>query len=214
MRLQKPLHQTIPTMKKTRTLFAPLLALLLMLQPATATITGGSISGGISKERGGVFKKLTPPIGNVGKDNHQSPNLFGFDETQNIKLTQDLLVDVLVDKGKIVRKTAKKIASGETVSSHYIFYDPINGDIKGTVRFDSDIIAIITTTNKLKASDFLVITTDATYLNSGPRGIESNDIIRVTGPRKIYVDFTAVSPGDYIRVLTSFSNLAEESASE
>lgn len=200
-------------MKKPAILLTALLTLLLVPPAAYSTITGGSVTGGISKERGGVFKKLEPPIGEVGNDNHQSPNLFGFDEKQDILLEKDLQVDILVNKGRIVNKAPKMIAKGETIASHYVFYDPINGDIHGTVRFDSDILAIITSTNKLKASDFLM-SKDATYLNPSPRGIESNDTIRVTGAREISIDFTAVSPGDYIRVLTRASKQAKGSGSE
>ncbi|NIP94272.1 MAG: hypothetical protein GWO24_12785, partial [Akkermansiaceae bacterium] len=59
-------------------------------------------------------------------------------------------------------------------------------------------VAIITSTNTLKASDFLA-TGAATYLNSSARGLETNDHIRLTGPREIFIDFTAGRPGDYIR---------------
>jgi hypothetical protein len=200
-------------MKTTPILVTFLLTLLLPLPSAHSAITGGSVTGGISKKRGGVFKKLEPPIGKVGDDNHQSPNLFGFDEAQGITLEKNLAVDLVVKAGKILAKGPKQITSGTTVSSHYVFYDPINGDIKGTVRFESDIIAIVTTTNKLKASDFLM-SKDATYLNPSPRGLERNDHIRVTDPREITIDFTAVRPGDYIRVLTAAAGQAEDSGSQ
>jgi len=190
-------------MKDSSRTLAPLAVLLVLIAlPAHAEIVGGAVTGGISKERDGVFKKLAPPIGKVGSDNHQSPNLFGFDEQQDVTLEQALQVDILVAKGTVVRKKGpKSLKAGRPVASHYVFYDPVNGDIAGKVRFDADIIAIITGTKTLKASDFLATKT-AAYLNPTARGIESNDRIRVTGPREITIDFTAVSPGDYIRVLT------------
>ncbi|NIP94273.1 MAG: hypothetical protein GWO24_12790, partial [Akkermansiaceae bacterium] len=69
---------------KTSTML--LATLLFTSQAAHSGIAGGEVSGGISKERGGVFEKLSPPIGKVGDNNHQSPNLFGFDEKQNTTL--------------------------------------------------------------------------------------------------------------------------------
>jgi hypothetical protein len=58
----------------------------LFAAPAAATIIGGSVTGGTASTAGGVFDKLTSPLGNVfgapdsvGNDNFQSANLFGFD---------------------------------------------------------------------------------------------------------------------------------------
>ena len=43
------------------------------------------------------------------------------------------------------------------------------------------------------------------YLNPALRGLESGDSVTITGLRRIDVDWTASSPGDYVRVLTKFS---------
>lgn len=37
------------------------------------------------------------------------------------------------------------------------------------------------------------------------RGLEARDMVTITGPQRIAIDFRASSPGDYIRVLTDFS---------
>ena len=61
------------------------------------------------------------------------------------------------------------LPTGATVASHYIFFDPVNGSIDGTVDFDSDVVAIVSSTSLLLASDFLA-NTGVIYLNpSGPR---------------------------------------------
>ena len=67
--------------------------------PAGATIVGGSV---VSGGPGAVFVKLTVPLSNpfgapnsVGNDTFQSPNLFGFDESQNIVLAAPLVVDAV-----------------------------------------------------------------------------------------------------------------------
>ena len=166
---------------------------------ASATIISGTVTGGNS---GGSFVKLFDPIGDVGNNNHQSPNLFGFDEEQNVFLASNLVVDLLPGGG------SGTLTAGQEVASHYVFFDPSGlRTIEGEVTFDSDIVAVITTRNNLIASDGLVNLT-ANYLSPSLRGLESNDGVAITGARTISVDFVANSPGDYIRVLTQFSPAA------
>ncbi len=64
---------------------------LLVSAPAVAEIISGAVTGGTALTAGGTFVKLTPPLPNlfgppdsVGNDDFQSPNLYGFDEDQNI----------------------------------------------------------------------------------------------------------------------------------
>ena len=173
--------------------------------PATATIIGGSVTGGTAQTAGGTFVKLTVPLSNpfgppnsVGNNTFQSPNLFGFDEDQNILLAAPLTVDV----------GANPIPAGSTVASHYIFFDPgPSQHMIGTVNFDSDVLAIITSTGTLGASDFLA-NTGVNYLEPTLRGLEAGDSVTISGPRQILFDTVASSPGDYVRVLTTFSPAA------
>lgn len=173
--------------------------------PATATIISGTVTGGTALTDGGTFVKLTLPLANpfgppdsVGNDNFQSPDLFGFDEDQNILLTAPLVVDV----------GASPIPAGTTVASHYIFFDPgPTLHVIGTVDFDSDILGIITNTTDLALSDFLA-QTGVNYLNPGNRGLEAGDSVTISGTRQILFDTVASSPGDYVRVLTAFSPAA------
>jgi PEP-CTERM motif-containing protein len=181
---------------------AAALLTLMISAPARATIVGGSVTGGTAQTAGGVFVKLTVPLSNpfgspdsVGNDNFQSPDLFGFDEDQNILLAAPLTVDV----------GTSPIAAGTTVASHYIFFDPgPSQQVIGTVDFDSDVLAIITGTANLAASDFLA-NTGVNYLNPSARGLEAGDSVTISGPRQILFDTFASSPGDYVRVLTAFS---------
>ncbi|MBX9584881.1 MAG: PEP-CTERM sorting domain-containing protein [Gemmataceae bacterium] len=183
-------------------LLAAGLLCLLVAGPAGATIIGGAVTGGTAFGQGGVFVKLTPPLMNpfgppnsVGNDTFQSPNLFGFDEDQNIFLAAPLATDVGLNP----------IPAGMTVASHYIFFDPERGtSIVGTVDFDSDVVAIITSRGNLIASDFLA-NTGVNYLSPGARGLEAGDSVTISGPRQILFDTRASSPGDYVRVLTEFS---------
>ena len=174
----------------------------LMSVPALATILGGSVTGGTAKAAGGTFVKLSVPLPNlfgppnsVGNDNFQSPNLFGFDEDQNILLAAALSADV----------GTSPIPAGTVVASHFVFFDPgPSQHMIGTVDFDADIVAIITSTGLLLASDFLA-NTGVNYLNPGARGLEPGDSVTINGPREILFDTSASTPGDYVRVLTRFS---------
>jgi len=183
-----------------------LLAGLLIAVPAGATIIGGTVTGGGAFANGGVFIKLTPPIANpfgppnsVGNNTFQNNNLYGFDEDQNIVLAAPLNVDV------VASGVVSPLPAGSTVASHYIFFDPgPSTSMIGTVDFDSDIVAIITSTGFLLASDFLA-NTGVNYLNPGARGLEAGDDVTISGARQILFDTTASTPGDYVRVLTVFS---------
>jgi hypothetical protein len=94
------------------------------------------------------------------------------------------------------------------VASHYIFFDPgPTLRVIGTVDFDSDVLAIITSTGNLADSDFLA-NTGVHYLNPNNRGLEPGDSVTISGPRQILFDTVASSPGDYVRVLTTFSPAA------
>jgi hypothetical protein len=170
--------------------------------PASATIIDGAVTGGSAFTAGGTFVKLTVPLANpfgpansVGNDTFQSPNLFGFDEGQNIVLGAPLNVDV----------GSSPLPAGTTVASHYVFFDPgPSQHVIGTVNFDADVLAIITSTTNLAASDFLA-NTGVNYLSPGLRGLEAGDSVTISGARQILFDTTASSPGDYVRVLTEFS---------
>lgn len=172
------------------------------------TITGGSITSG---PPGSFFQKLTVPIANplgtpntVGNNTFNTNNLYGFDEDQNVTLLANLAYEL----GSFALPGAGNLLAGTVVASHYVFFDPLNNtNLKGTVDFDSKIIAIMTSRSTLLASDVLA-NTGVTYLNPGLRGLEPVDTVTISSANQIRVDFTASSPGDYIRVLTEHSPAA------
>jgi len=171
---------------------------LCMSVPASATIVSGTVTGGTS---GGTFVKLnipltgSTPFNTVGEDNYNSPNLFGFDESQNILLGATLVMDV-----------GGTVAAGTQVASHYIFFDPrFLSTIIGTVDFDSDVLGIMSSRGLLLASDFLV-NTGVNYMSPALRGLEpATDTVAISGSRQISLSWSASSPGDYVRVITAFS---------
>ncbi len=166
---------------------------------ASASITGGSAIGGTALSAGGTFVKLTLPLDNpfgssdtVDDDNYQSPNLYGFDESQDILLTTPLVVDV-----------GDPIAAGTIVASQYIFFDPGPSEhMIGTITFSSKILGIITDRGKLDATDSLA-DTGIDYLTPIYVGLEPGDSVTISGPDEVSFDTTASSPGDYVRVLTA-----------
>jgi hypothetical protein len=195
-------------------LVSTLLVLSLAI-PLHATVVGGAAAGPV----GAKFIKLRLPLSNphgppnsVGNDNFDLPNLYAFDEDQNILVKKDLEAEV----GR------NPVKAGSTVASHYVFFDPGPAqEIIGTVDFDSPIVAIMTSTGTLAASDFLA-KTGVNYLSPTARGLETGDYVTISGPKQILFHTVASSPGDYVRVLTEFSpgapvritSIALESSSE
>ena len=124
--------------KWVRSLAFSAAAVPLFVSPAAATITGGAVAVGAL---GAKFIKLSIPLPNpagppnsVGQDTFELPNLYAFDEDQNIKLKSSLRTDV----GK------NPIPAGTVVASHYVFFDPgPSEEILGTVDFDSRVVAIL-----------------------------------------------------------------------
>lgn len=168
---------------------------------AHATVIGGNVTSG-----SGSFNKLSVPFSastpdnTVGEDTFDDPNLYAFDEDQNINITSGLTVD-----------EGTNPQAGDTVASHYVFFDPGPSTSQvGWVDFDADIFGIATSTANLAASDFLA-NTGVSYENPTLRGLEGGDSASIDGsnPRRLRVDWTASSPGDYVRVLTERSRLAE-----
>lgn len=168
---------------------------------ASALIIGGNVDGVAT------FIELTTPFSEsnpdntVGQNNFNTGNFYGFNEDQNIILPGPLDVDILADG------TAGQLAANTIVASHYVFFDPRNAQRKtGWVEFDAPVLAILTETNTLDASDFL-LNNNVTYLSPNLRGIEENDFVSVnsTFDFRVDLDWFAGNPGDYIRVLTARS---------
>ncbi len=179
-----------------------------------AEIVGGSVTGGSSFSNGGAFFKLTPPLtkqpsgdptggstNSVGFDNFNDDNLYAFDEGQNIELSSSLSVDILASTGM-----SGSISSGSIVASHYLIYDPsTTRSIEGCVDFDADIFAVITSSSNMNASDMNLANDDVNYVSTSLRGLESGDSVSFPDADTVCINFTASSPGDYIRVITDFS---------
>ena len=166
------------------------------LAPAHAGIVGGAVTGGQADAQGGIFVDLTVPFtesnpdNTVGNNTFQDPNLYAFVEGTFV-VTADLALDI------------GGLTMGQTVTSHYVAYDP-NGDttIEGYIDFDGPIVGIATSLATLVATDIYSAAT-VTYLSPNLRGLEPNqDSVALQGLNRILIDFRASTPGDYIRVFT------------
>lgn len=175
------------------------LALLvaLMAQPASAIVLGGGI---VEQNGRGHFVKLdTDTPFAVGNDNFDTEHLYAFDEDQNIVLEAPIRVDIGGVKGQI--------HAGETVASHYVFFDSLRGVHIGFVDFDAPILGVAAFRNTMAATDFLA-NTSVTYISPDLRGLEQGDYVWIDekDPNRLWVFWAGSSPGDYIRVFTSKSS--------
>ena len=169
---------------------------VLWAMPAAATVIGGEI---VRQNDVGVFVKLDPSTGfAVGADTFDDPNLYAFDEDQNITLEAPIRVDIGGEDGII--------PAGEIVASHYVFFDGLAGVHLGYVDFDAAILGVAALQDTMAATDFLA-NTAVTYLSPWLRGLEPGDRVWVdqSDPQRLWVLWAASSPGDYVRVFTSKS---------
>ncbi|ARE38284.1 hypothetical protein RGUI_0143 [Rhodovulum sp. P5] len=176
---------------------------------ASATIIDGAITAGTALSAGGTFIKLTVPFiesdpdSTVGDDNFQSPNLYAFDEVQNIAVEDTPIPFDVGPDG-----SAGSVAVGAVVASHYIIFDPRQSlSLSGWVDFDSEIYGVVTETATFGPSDTLA-NPGVTYLSPAARGLES-ETVTISGSRLYLNNWTASSPGDVVRVFTDRSPLAD-----
>ncbi|MEM9061149.1 MAG: hypothetical protein AAGD13_11880 [Pseudomonadota bacterium] len=173
---------------------AGLVALLAL--PADALVVGG----GILRQNGSgqfVHLEATKPF-TVGEDNFNTDHLYAFDEDQNIVLEAPIRVDIGGVKGLI--------HTGETVASHYVFFDSIAGVQIGYVDFDAPVLGVAAFQETMAATDFLA-NTAVTYISPELRGLEQGDYVWIDEelPHRLWVYWAGSSPGDYIRVFTEKS---------
>lgn len=146
----------------------------------------------------------------------QNPNdgvLWGWNEVQNIILTEKLYVDRVFDQSAAFVDTDTNglfLKVGTIVSSHYFQWDPGNGShsrVDATVETDSQIFAFITKTQKLFDTDVLLGLPGLDYADFALRGLEGNDSTTFNGGA-VDISWAAGSPGDWTRMITAFSPAA------
>ena len=172
---------------------------LLISSPVHATVLDGRI---LQQSGQGSFVKLSTdtPFA-VGYDTFDDDNLYAFDEDQNIVLTEPIRVDIGGERGLI--------PMGQTVASHYVFFDSLEGFHIGYVDFDAPILGVAAYQGTMAATDFLA-NTSVEYISVDLRGLERGDEVWIdeTDPHRLWVSWAGSSPGDYIRVFTARSAAA------
>ncbi len=129
----------------------------------------------------------------VGDNNININSVFAFDEAQNFTLTSALVID----------RIAGSIASGRSIDSHFVVFDPVGSvRVSATITFSRAILGLIITTGNLSASNYLGATTGVTYLNVTETGLELSDRISFSDDFTT-LRWTASNPGDHIRVITA-----------
>ncbi|MFW2542510.1 hypothetical protein ACN2XU_07700 [Primorskyibacter sp. 2E107] len=177
-------------------------AAICMASQSPAVVVGGALTGGGALTNGGSFIELTGSSLSgisVGNDNFNDFNVYAFNEDQNITIPSPISVNV-----------GTSPTTGQIVASHYVLFDPLNTtSAVGYVLFDAEIYGIATSTTNLNNSDFL-INNSVTYENPSLRGLEGGDSVTInaSNPFRLDFDFTASSPGDYVRVFTMESPMA------
>jgi hypothetical protein len=159
---------------------------------ADAAVTGGAITGGTASP--GTFMILTPPF-SVGNNNQgANTTLFAFNEQPNVLLTAPLSLDL-----------GGTLAAGTRVASHGIVFDPVaSRSVVGSVTFDRKVLGIIWLTRELEDTDGLLGLPTITYNSPSARGLEAAERATTSfSGNTVFLEWTASSPGDNIRVLTA-----------
>ena len=177
--------------RKTVGFFCALGAMTLGLlsSSALAEVTGGGVTGGTS---GGSFQEIPPPMA-VGPDAFDAPDLFAFDERQDVLL----MAPAPIGPGVIA-------GPGSVLSSHYVAFDPLDPSrLIGFVDFDEPIVGILAGL-QIGATNPLFGLPSVTYNGAPAIGPDPMDSVMIdpTDPNRLLVDFGAGSPGDQLRVLT------------
>lgn len=174
-----------------------LLALLLIATAplSQAEIDAGTLTGGTSFDNGGIFLEISAPA-EIGNNPFDDDNVRAFNETQNLELVENLIMDVRSSdiEGNV-------LAPGSVVSSHYVIYDPASSNTAiGTVTFDEPVLGVIISTIRFNGTDDLLGNPGTNY-SIGGQSLGDNDSVSISG-NSINYDFQTSFPGDAIRVIT------------
>ena len=163
---------------------------------AACGIAGASI---VQVEGG---SKIEAPQANAAhRGTAEADYVMGFDEAQNIVLTEGLTVEL--SDGSLTT-----LAAGTTISSHMVYFDPIGSPSPALfaegvdVEFDAQVLGVITDSLALFNTHGLLGHSDLSYpeFHAGYGFTGELDSATFSGST---VNFTSLSSGgDYIRVIT------------
>jgi hypothetical protein len=180
------------------------------------------ISSGVLQTTG-VMKFVSPGPGLIPGLYEDSDHIVVFPERRHVKLGAQVEVD-LVEPGeyrRFKRAEACFVQPGQTVRSYLLQFDPLGRlekhdldkpQVIGQITFDSPIVGLIVSSEKLIETDELLGDPDADYGKLLRRGIEAprknqtgklgRDILVLAADRRtLILNFSAGSAVDQIRVL-------------
>jgi hypothetical protein len=200
-------------MKRTALAFGGFLSCVLSAAPSQAAVL--SVSGG-----GQIISAPTSVVNSSKSGGYANDLMSGFNEQQNLFLTQNLAVDSIVngkvEKTKFSTAGTSFISAGKKINSHMIFLNQKDGQT-GTIKaesiwtFDGKILGVMSDLNGslLSASDSLLGAAGTTYGQAfSNRGMETGDTYSVLSPSELKVNMNITQPGDWIRVITEASDLS------
>jgi len=182
------------------------LAALSLHAPASATIIGIAGAAFPTEEASPSY------LANAFNDpSTPAPRVHWWNEQQNGTLGAGLtdVLDIVAPGvyGAPFASALGDLSAGTAVSSHYLYFDPLNTrSAIATFTFDADILGIVVLTSHLAGSDSLRILApypvNPLFTN---RGVEFGPEHVTLGVdlRTVTVNLAASSPGDQIRVITA-----------
>lgn len=146
----------------------------------------------------GDILQTAPPASVVLGATTSNTVLFAFNENPTACVT--LAADLLTDGGVIF--------AGTRIKSHFFHsdFDSPGAPLGGRVRFDADILGVISTTMRLDRSDALSATATTYPTGLEPdRGLEAvpTDAYTVVAPRVIELQMDVTTFSDQVRVVTA-----------
>jgi hypothetical protein len=152
---------------------------------------------------------ISPPT-TLGPNPFGQDRVVAFYEQQNITLGKSVDLGRKVGKkiakakGSRDAKSARTVAEGTLVSSHYVAYDPASVKRASvTVTFDSEILGVVVGDQRLAATDFLGAD-GVDYKSFRYRTREWRDKYKISKDGKsITLKFRANTPGDHFRIITA-----------
>jgi uncharacterized repeat protein (TIGR01451 family) len=185
------------------------IGVIVALAFSTVAVAGALISGA----SGNVIRLSSPPSSVAVNALEDGTNAVTFDERRAVTLTAAVVVDAIDPGTYTVNSTpANKVAAGRVVDSNLIHSDPpAGGTVRrtGSVTFATDIVGVISSTDRLGTTDASLGAPGTTYAGKTKfRGLEPDsasgqDTFTISADRRtVSIDVRTTSVVDDIRVLT------------
>ena len=176
---------------------------------STVAVAGALISG----TSGTVIRLSSPPPSVAVNALEDATNAVTFGERSAVTLTSAVVVDAIEPGTYTINSTpANKVPAGRVVDSHLIHSDPpAGGTVRrtGSVSFATDIVGVISSTDRLGSTDASLGAPGTTYAGKNKfRGLEADsasgpDTFTISADRRsVSIDLRTTSVIDDIRVLT------------